>query len=205
MNGRIQRVSPDGAVSTITNDALSTYAVVVGPDQKLYTTDGAVERIDPATGEKERLFTPGDGSSAHAVNFSLDSTVMYVGTVGRGNVLAVPLDEDLNPTGDATVYASGVGGWHDGLGVDVCGNLYVPEYTTSSLYRVHTDGSVEQLIDHNSRKYGHGLQWGSGLGGWRSDALYLPQPYNGGTVREIVIGVGNGDTVRTWKGTAVPW
>ncbi len=29
----------------------------------------------------------------------------------------------------------------------------------------------------------------TGSGGWRSDALYVPQPYNGESVTEVVVGV----------------
>ena len=43
------------------------------------------------------------------------------------------------------------------------------------------------------------------IGGWRDDTLYQPQPYNGNTVREVIIGFQSGDTVRTWNGVAVPW
>ena len=46
---------------------------------------------------------------------------------------------------------------------------------------------------------GHGVAWGSGVGGFREDALYLPQPVNGGTVGEAIIGV----PYRTWDGTVI--
>ena len=30
---------------------------------------------------------------------------------------------------------------------------------------------------------------GRGIGGWRDDAIYMPQPYNGDTLGEVVLGV----------------
>jgi hypothetical protein len=132
---------------------------------------------------------------------------MYIGSIGVGEVYYFDLDADLNPVGDVQVFArTGSSGWHDGLGVDVCGNVYVADYVTSSLYRVSEDGgTVTSMVDVVDFGYGHGLTWGSGIGGWRADALYLPQPYNGYTVREVVIGVANGDSVRTWNGVKAPW
>jgi hypothetical protein len=81
------------------------------------------------------------------------------------------------------------GGWLDGLGVDACGNLFVPDYNTSSLYRISPEGLVSLYYYFGSVAYGHGLAWGSGMGGWNAEALYLPQPYDENTVVEVVIGV----------------
>ena len=58
-------------------------------------------------------------------------------------------------------------------------------------------------MNRSERGYGHGVVWGRGLGGWRPDAIYMPQPYNDAKVREVVIGVPDGATVRTWNGVAV--
>ncbi len=38
-------------------------------------------------------------------------------------------------------------------------------------------------------EYGHGVEWGSGIGAWKADAIYLPQPYNGNTVVEVTLGI----------------
>jgi hypothetical protein len=78
----------------------------------------------------------------------------------------------------------------DGLGVDVCGNVYVADYGTSALYRIPAQGGEGELfVDWPDWQYGHGLEWGSGLGGWSETALYLPQPYNGNKVVELELGV----------------
>ena len=41
--------------------------------------------------------------------------------------------------------------------------------------------------------------FGSGIGGWRDDAIYVPQPYNGKSVSEIGLGVYH----RSWQGTVL--
>lgn len=206
-NGRLLRVTPDGGSETLASDTVGTYGVTVGPDGMVYIAGGAVQRVNPETGEVAQYLRLPRGETAHAINFNLDSTRMYIGTIGRGLVYSVDLDADLNPVGEPQIFASNVGtGWHDGVGVDVCGNVYVAEYWSSGLYRISPDGVVTALINNtNTAIYGHGLQWGNGLGGWRADALYQPQPYNSATVREVVIGLPSGDRVRTWNGQAAPW
>jgi hypothetical protein len=82
------------------------------------------------------------------------------------------------------------GGFHDALGVDHCGNLYLTDFYDQRLYRVRTDGSVETVLEFPEQvRYGHGLEWGSGIDGWDDHAIYLPQPYDENTVLEVVIGV----------------
>ena len=128
---------------------------------------------------------------------------MYIGTNdSNGTIWTVELDAELNPVGEPSLWNSGLGGWHDGLGVDICGNVYLADYDTLSLYRLSPDGAkVETLVDGdtNPSMYGHGLVWGSGIGGWKERSLYLPQPRNGDTLAELDIEV----PYRTWQGTGI--
>ncbi len=205
-NQRLVRLDAAGGTTTIATDVGSAYGVVVGPDEMVYIAYPDVKRVDPDTGEVTTLLDTPAGYTYHVLEFNLDSTVLFLGTIGRGDVYYVELDANLDPVTEPALYASGVGsGWHDGLGIDTCGNLWVADYSSRGLYRVETDGTVTSMVGNDPTSYGHGLQWGSGIGGWRTDTLYQPQPYNSNTVREVVIGFGSGDTVRTWNGVAVPW
>lgn len=203
---RLVRISDDGGTDTIASDVAAVYGVTVGPDGMVYIANSrAVVRVDPDTGDKERIVEPTGGWQPHVVNFNLDSTVMYIGTIGAGDVYYVELDEDLNPTTEPAVYASiPRSSWHDGLGVDACGNLYVADYTTRGLYRIWTDGTIEELLEgERPTAYGHGMEWGSPYGGWNINALYLPQPYDSDTVKEVDVGVPSASWFRTWKGERV--
>jgi hypothetical protein len=202
---RLLRVTSAGSSTTLANNVGSVYGVTVGPDEKIYTADMGVRRADPVTGRVEQLIPESWGAQAHSLNFNLDSTQMYIGTVGDGTVYVVDLDAELNPVRPPRPYARNLGGWHDGIEVDVCGNIYVADYVTRSLYRIELDGTVTSMVDNQPNLYGHGTTWGEGIGGWRADAIYQPQPYNGSRVREVIIGLGSGDTVRTWNGVQVPW
>ena len=159
-----------------------------------------------ATRTRTRRISPTttSGVSPRSLAFSKDYRKLYVGTIdSSGRIYTIDLDEDLLPAGDPQLFAEGVGhGWHDGIGIDICGNVYAVDYASSSLYRVSADGKqVDKLVDwsENSREFAHGLSFGSGIGGWRIDALYLPEPQNDSQVKEIVLGVpGN-----RWEGKVI--
>ncbi len=198
--GALHRVAPDGQVSPVAAGLPGgAYGVTVGPDQMAYFSAESVYRIDPENGDVSEWLTL--DATARAVVFNLDSPAAYIATLGFGDVYVVPLDADLNPSGPAEIFASDVGtGYHDGLGIDACGNLYVPDFNTSGLYRVDPAGVVTTLYDGPFEHYGHGLEWGSGIGGWNDHAIYLPLPYSNNGVNEIDLGVPSGDRVRTWSG-----
>ena len=206
-SGTLVRVYSTGATEVIAADANGVYGVTVGPDGKVWAVTGrGIIRVDPDTGESEVVVEPTRGYSMHSVAFNLDSTVLFIGVIGTSNIYQVSLDGNLDPTGSVSTYASGVGGgYHDGIDLDECGNLYVADYSSSGLYRVETDGTVTPFAVSSSTQYGHGVTWGEDSAGFNPKALYQPQPYNSNTVREVVIGFAGGDTVRTWNGVAVPY
>jgi sugar lactone lactonase YvrE len=170
----------------------------------VYVTYNTITRVDPDTGEKTTIFDPGFSTrygTAHAVNFNLDSTKMYIATIGPGTVFEMDLDANLDPTSDPTAFYTGLGAWMDGIELDECGNLYIADYSDSALWRITADGSTaDMMTTPSSTDYGHGVTWGNGVGDWAADTLYLPQPYAGYHVREVRIGFASGDTVRTWNG-----
>ncbi len=217
-DGSLAMASDDGLVSItlsgeVSNIARNVYAygVVVGPDEMLYVTDdaAALVRINPATGATETLLEgadfeqgPGLEQARHSLAFGLDGRRIYIGMItyqGTGEVHYVDLDADMNVVGEEKVFATGVGetgggGWHDAVGVDACGNLYIPDYVSSNIYRVSKAGEVSLFWNPPQQEhYAHGLVWGTGEHGWRRDALYVPQPYNNHTVTELVIGIPSKD------------
>ncbi len=202
--GTLELISPDGSHSTLATGLTSGYQITVGPDGDVYVGNvyrsrrPEITKVNAATGELTTWLQLPRGSTPRMVQFNLDSTVAYIATIGSGTVYKVAVGPDLMPTGEPEVFATGIGSWHDGLAMDACGNLYVAEYSTAGLYKVTPDGTVSTVYSGRTTKYGHGLEWGSGIGGWRKDAVYLPQPYDNSTVREVVLGVAAASTVRTW-------
>ena len=203
----LYRITPEGGTAVISGD-VSTYVVRVGPDGMVYTTSGesglssVVERIDPSSGAREVVVRAGDADppfQARVLDFSPDASRMYMGTYTEGSIYVVELDDRLDPVGPPELLAESVGQWHDGLGVDACGYLWVASYGDQSTYRVSPDGSEVVAIlqsEESEGMFGHGVYWGTGAGSFRHDALYLPQPLNNDTVGEALIGV----PYRTWTG-----
>jgi hypothetical protein len=167
--------------------------VTVGPDGLVYAaTWTTIERYDPDTGQHVTVLDD-PAVSPYVLEFSPDHRKMYVGTIwAEGSVWALDLDAGLLPVGPPVLFAT-IGDsekqLHDALGVDACGNVYVAEFYTNNLYRISPEGEIALFVDYTATDYGHGLEWGSGIGGWRSDALYVPQPYDDNRVTELVIGV----------------
>ncbi len=198
----IVTISPDGALASLAPDRTDAFSIILGPDGRIYSGDfsgGTLVRVDPETGQTVQFLNTVPG--ARVLNFSPDNTKMYVGTFGE-EVWVVDLDDKLTPVGSPRQFATLPGAqYQDGLAVDVCGNVYIPVYP-NNLFRITPEGTVSTYHQWaDSSKYGHGLKWGSGIGGWRRDALYSPQPWNGGeeTVVEVVVGVPGyvaGDDVR---------
>ena len=101
------------------------------------------------------------------------------------------IDRDLTPLAPPRLLATvgGPGAFLDGLTVDVCGNLYMPKYELSALFRISLDGDTRLYHQWDRGQYGHGLEWGRGFGDFAADTLYFPQPYNGNTVLEMRVGI----------------
>ncbi len=186
------RFDPETGGSDVITSDNNTYGVLWGPDGKIWIANNdKIEKVDPLTGETELFFNQG-GVSPHSMGFNVGFTRLYIGTVyDGGDVYAIDLDADANRVGDPYIFAEGVGSWQDCIAVDSCDNVYVCDFTNSRLYRISPDGSqVGTFIQWGFNEYGHGATFGNGVGGWRKDALYLPQPYDGNTVVEVVLGIG---------------
>lgn len=190
--GAIMRVDLAGNMSVIA-PSIGAYGLIWGPDDMLWAANyNAVLKIDPITGAQTTVVGSLPNGQPRVINFNLDHTRLYIGTLfGNGNIFYVDLDANYDVVGSVQVFATGVGSgsYHDGLGVDVCGYLWVPDYSTSALYRISPSGSVQTYIDSTLTNYGHGLEWGNGVGNWLTDAIYMPLPYNNNQVAEIQIGV----------------
>jgi hypothetical protein len=202
----IMRVSPEGSVTTLATD-VGGYSLRVFPDGLVYAgasfstgdADDMIYRIDPDTGDKT-TYINSERLQPRGFDLSQDLNRVFIGTAdcsGNGRIWVVDVDEEFNPLNEPSVFAVGVGeGWHDGVGVDACGNIWVTEFCSGALWRISADGlEVEKMLEYNPgegwdfEQYGHAVIWGSGVGGWMDQALYMPQPNNNNNVFEVDIGV----------------
>ena len=179
-----------GGTSPVATD-IGAYGVVVGPNGLVYAADRSqVYRIDPATGVKEVFVANDAGFNPQSVNFSPDFSKFYMTSQSGWALWEMDLDANLERSSPKRHLANFGNSFRDGLAVDYCGNLYVPDYGDRKLFRISPTGQVGILVDFQQlENYGHFAVFGSGIGGWKHDALYLPQPYNNNQVIEIEIGV----------------
>jgi hypothetical protein len=193
-NGLV-RITPTGTVTNLVPSLNDLYGVKVGPDGMIYTGNNlSLYRVDPSDGTYTVLTS---GIAARGCDFSPDLTRLYITSQDTmGHVYVADLDDDLNFIGSPVLFATitDAGNWLDGIRVDACGNVFVPNFSTSALYRITPDGVVSTFYDWpDITGYGHGLEWGSGVGGWDDMSIFMPQPYDAYTVIRLEVGVHSQD------------
>jgi hypothetical protein len=189
--GGVVLVRPNGAQEVLISGLGYAYGLAVDLQGRIWMANHLeILRIDPLTRTSTVVLREGEVPSPRSITFDVNYETLFVGSTQNQQIYAVPLDADGNPT-FPQVWAPlpGGAGWVDGLGVDECGNLYVADYLTQSLYKITPSGMGELIIAWPNGTYGHGLEFGSGIGGWDEYSLYLPQPYDQNTVGQVWLGV----------------
>jgi sugar lactone lactonase YvrE len=161
--------------------------LAVDPKGFAYLTDadGNLSRIDTNTGASTVLFN--EGVSLDGIAFSPDFRELYFNTE-FGYVSHMPIHDD-GTAGDWAVLAQlgGAFGILDGMTADECGNIYVVQMI-GSIWRITPDGVAENVVNLvGGSPMINAINFGSGVGGWKADALYVIGMIGG--VYEIPIGV----------------
>ena len=150
--------------------------IEIGIDGNVYVaeqTGGRVRRVDPDTGDFTILV---EGlNNPNGISFSPDYSMLYIGSFGGGMIYKLPVDPDGNPGALDILVPNVGGGMLDGMGVDACGNIYVCEYVAAKVWRISPDGQhmapIVNFSNHTS--WIPNMQWGSGVGGWEENVLYV--------------------------------
>lgn len=187
--GAVVGVDPATGGTRTISTGIAPYGIIIGPDGLIYAGDRQnAYRIDPVTGQRD-LYIP--NSEAQSVGFSPDGSKFYFTKTFGPALWQVDLDANYDPIGPPSLLADFGAGYRDGIAVDICGNLYVPDYSTGKMYRIDpvSGAHITYINFQPFANYAHYAVFGSGIGGWRTDALYFPQPYNNYNVGEVVTGV----------------
>jgi len=112
----------------------------------------------------------------NGVILSPDEQTIYVGSFGGGVVYAIdrvaPNSQDW--TNQRVLYETqGPDGGFDGINVDICGNVYITEFTTGKIYRISPDGQDTALVVDLPSFWIPNMRWGHGIDGWETDVLYV--------------------------------
>ena len=189
----------DSGIKTTITTALSyPNGLEVDFDGFVYVSEqssGEVTKADPYTGETWTIAT---GLNApNGLTFSPNYETLYVGSFGGGMIYKIDFDAAGQP-GLASTFitasspegtAVGMTGAFDGMGVDICGNVYVCDYGIINVYRISPDGAtIEIAVDLSPpSSWIPNMQWGSGVGGWDDQTLYVIDI--SGAVYETPVGV----------------
>ncbi len=184
--GAVVRLTPAGARSVLAGGLISPNSIAVRSTGDVYVAGyGEVVRVHPdGTQERifERAFTDFDGAALAPDELALWINHDDGGVVGR-------LELDAN--GDVVSFDSVVelAGSLDGASVDVCGNYYVVTIA-GVLWRVSPDGGTQRMADLGNAGafYTTAVRFGSGVGGWERDHLYV-MDRTGGTLFDVELDV----------------
>ena len=191
----ITRITTSGSVSTLYANTSSGNGIALDREGFLYVTDNEdIRRIDPDTGQ-DTVFARVPFDDSNGITFSPDYDILYVGNCGGhrspydGEIYKIPISEDGTP-GEAEWFAEiPVDSHQNGITMDECGNLYVV-LSTGFIYRLSPDAEWEMVVD--LRTGGElnlaAINFGSGIGGWRTDSIYV-SPYSGDGLYEVNVGV----------------
>lgn len=83
---------------------------------------------------------------------------------------------------------SGTPGGLDGIAVDACGYVYVTEYTTGKIYRLDPSGGLAALAAVVDNFWIPNMHWGTGVGGFEKNILYVADRDDGG-LHALEVGV----------------
>lgn len=154
----------------------------IGANSRLY-------RYDPAVGGAPEIMVDRPGADADGITFSPDGHTVYFNDDSGGEIGFLTLDADGEPAGGGVYTTLGAGYWSgaelDGMTTDVCGNLYVVR-TDGMLVRIRPDRTEEVLVQPSSH-WTTAVNFGSGVGGWERDRLYVMDRSEG--LWELEVGV----------------
>jgi len=153
-------------------------AIEVRSDELLYVVDLlGLHLIDPTTGWHALTMQQATWGSPNGASLSVDGATLYVSA--REGVWAVPLNVDGHPSGIPTLWAAAPSdAWEMlGMGVDACDHVYVVGSTVSgvsTLWRYAAGGgATPEVLLERPGAWLTNLQWGSGVGGWDEQVLYV--------------------------------
>ncbi|MEZ4239964.1 MAG: SMP-30/gluconolactonase/LRE family protein [Myxococcota bacterium] len=177
-------------VTTVRSGLSSPNGVAIDDDGMVFLTQasGRVVRIDPDAGTEQLVYaTP---LSTDGVTLAPDYERLYWDSES-GEVITAVVDAEGTVTSGPevlTTIATGAG-ILDGMTADACGNLYVVKMN-GTVVRVLPDGTQETLVTLSSHPAGGficAVNFGSGVGGWERDHLYVMSLQEG--LFEVDVGI----------------
>jgi hypothetical protein len=150
---------------------------------------GAVLMVDVYASPPSAVVVADGLSNPNGVILSPDEQTLYVGSFGGGMVYAIDRISDTEWDTPRILHQAGANGGFDGINVDLCGTVYLTEYTTGRIFRIDPSGASapEQVADVPS-SWIPNMRWGNGVGGWDDTVLFVSDR-NGGRLFGLQVGI----------------
>ena len=185
--GVVMRIAMDGSRSELATGLLSPNSITVSDTgHVLVTAYDEIWQVDPTTGVKSQLLSL-PGRDLDGLAFDPTFQLLYFNH-DSGGVLG-STEWAPGAVTDTRVVANLTTGWAgelNGATVDECGNIYVTN-TNGRIYRVQPDGTFEVWVHLTGVLNTTSARFGSGIGGWRDDHLYVINRRGGAF--EIPVGI----------------
>jgi len=169
----LYRVEPDGTTYVVYGGLGYPTGIDIHSSGMVFLADlMGIMRIDPYSGAMEILIDSGVLMSPNGMTFSADYSVLYFGTMF--GIYSVQVDADGTPLGVPQPWADSPGGGELlGMGIDLCDNVYALHDGESLLRYPPTGGPPDVMMELPGYGWMTNLQWGSGIGGWDDQAIYI--------------------------------
>lgn len=138
-----------------------------------YSNNGRVIQYDPYTGDQWAVV--GNLDRPNGIELSPDEQRLYVVEAplgGASTVWVIPRLSDTVWGQKELFYEMGSGSFLT-VGIDVCENLYLVDYSTGELFRIAQDGTRERLLDIDTFGSYSSVRFGNGTYGWERTDLYV--------------------------------
>ncbi|MBL4688765.1 MAG: SMP-30/gluconolactonase/LRE family protein [Nannocystaceae bacterium] len=183
----LRRITPEGSNTLVLSLPDEANGLAIHPNGIAYFTsgNGQLRSFDLDTGDVAVLDEFG---SLDGIVFNLDYSKLYYNNE-FGTIKQLAFDDEGQPTGTPSNFVTiAVEDILDGMAVDECDNLYVIEMS-GTVWRVSPDGMIETAasLPADILSLYSALNFGSGVGGWEADHLYIMSLFGG--MVEVDMGV----------------
>lgn len=168
-----------GGSATILGGLTFPNGIEVDSDGQVYVSEfvrrGRVRQVDPLTGDQTVLATL---DYPNGMAFSPDEQTMYIvssgGLVGFGTSTIYTLQREPDGTWGSTLGTLRTSETTlGGMTTDLCGNLYVIEYTGGRVMRLDPAGAtVTEITSLPGAGFWSSLRFAPGFGGWPRTEVY---------------------------------
>lgn len=181
-SGALMDLETSGAASVLLGSITSPNSVAVHRDGWIYTTaQDQIWLVDPDGIQPAQMQFEITGTDLDGLVFTPDYQWLYFNHDEDGVIIRASVNSDgtLNTPQQLAVLSTGSAEL-DGMTMDECSNLYV--LVTDGrimLVRPNGDAALWATLSSSSGMWSTSIHFGSGIGGWMTDHLYVMNRFGG--------------------------